>query len=173
MGSANTQDNLHYLHGEPTHDLQAALEGEWECIEAAVDAGAVNSVAPASTGKHVPLVESEGSRRGQVYRSASGSCLPNKGQKSLAVVTNEGDEFRMTYQIADVTKPLMSVGAVTDAGDGTNYVVFHRDGGWISRPSSGTRTHFDRKDGVYMLQTWLHRMASTASTPCQPFTRQG
>ena len=126
------------------------------------------------------MTESEGSRRGQVYHSASGDRLPNRGQKELDVVTEEGDKFRMTYQIADITKPLLSVGAATDAGDGRNYVVFHRTGGWIAKPELGTRTHFSRKDGVYMLQTWLRRGAEHQGQPTRGaegsssvFKRQG
>lgn len=138
-----------------------------------MDTGAVNSVAPMTTGRDVPLCESDGSRRGQVYHSASGDKIPNLGQKALDVVTNEGNEFRMTFQIADVTKPLTSVGAVTDAGDGSNYVVFHRDGGWIAHPATGKRTHFARKDGVYVLQTWLRRGEGSNASAAQPFMRQG
>ena len=165
--------DLRYLKGDSGSDLHATLHGEWECVESVVDTGAVNSVAPMTTGKDVPLCESEGSRRGQVYHSASGDKIPNLGQKSLDVVTNEGNEFRMTFQIADVTKPLTSVGAVTDAGDGLNYVVFHRDGGWIAHPTTGKRTHFARKDGMCVLQTWLRRGDCSNAASVQPFTRQG
>ena len=77
--------------------------------------------------------------------------MPNQGQKTLTVVTEEGNQFGMTYQVADVAKALTSVGAICDIGDGNNFVVFNRTGGNIASPGIGTTTASSRagRGGAY------------------------
>ena len=81
-----------------------------------------------------------------------GTRLPNLGEKRLNVVTEDGDEMTQTFQVADVTRPLSSVGEITDKG---NIVVFGRSGGYIWNPQSRTTLPFQREQGVYQLQTWI------------------
>ena len=94
--------------------------------------------------------------------------MPNQGQKKFAVESNEGDQFSMTYQVADVQKGLTSVGSVCDSGDGENFVVFTRTGGYIASPQLGTTTNITRtgKGAPYLMTQWVNRQ--------QPgFGRQG
>ena len=67
------------------------------------------------------------------------------------VETEEGVPCMVDFQIADVSKPLMSVGKICDQG---HEVVFRRDGGVIRSLYDGTETRFARDKGLYMLNIW-------------------
>jgi len=128
------------------------MDGEqvWHHLQTVMDSGAAESVAPASMLPWVEVEESEGSRRGQTYMSASGDRLPNLGEKQFEFVTDAGRAATATYQIADVTRALCSVSRVCDKG---NTVTFTSKGGLIESPG-GVRTQFRRENNVYLLDTW-------------------
>ena len=106
----------------------------------------------------VPIKESDGSRAGRKYVSASGEVLPNLGEKRVSVYTNEGIPAEATFQVADVTRPLCSIARVCDKG---STVVFTSTGGYIEN-SRGQRTHFERKNNVYTMQ--FHALDPGTST---------
>ena len=78
------------------------------------------------------------------YHTADGQRISNLGQKTFEAVSEHGSALSQTFQIADISRPLMSVGELADAG---NVVVFGRKGGyvltlilgdgWISRENTG------------------------------------
>ena len=84
-------------------------------------------VAPLDLAKNILLKDSEGSRRGQVYHGAAGDKIAN-GEKQINAVTESGDAYNATYQIAAVTKPLNSISKICDRG---NTVIFGSNGGVI------------------------------------------
>ena len=92
------------------------MNDQWMKIEAVMDSGAAESVAPADIAPWVPISESVGSKRGQTYMSACGEKLPNLGEKQMKVWTNEGKPAMATFQCADVTRPLCSVSKICDQG---------------------------------------------------------
>ena len=59
-------------------------EGEWECIELAVDSGATETVIGESMVSAVKTVEGPASRRGVVYEVANGETIPNLGENILS-----------------------------------------------------------------------------------------
>ena len=67
------------------------------------------------------------------------------------------------FQIADVTKPLVSVSAICELG---NRVIFGRSGGVVQNLKTGLETPFIRKNGIYVLDMWL------LDEPSAPFHRQ-
>ena len=140
---------------------------EWVKIEAVLDSGAAESVAPSTTASWIPTSESPGSRSGQTYMSASGAKLPNQGEKRLRVTTAEGKSADATFQIADVTRPLSAVSKICDRG---NTVVFTSEGGYIQNPE-GHLTHFRRENNVYMLDMYLQAPLRPGSNPSD-FHRQ-
>eukprot|EP00972_Heterocapsa_arctica_P114964 16445378-Heterocapsa_arctica.AAC.1 len=81
-----------------------------------MDSGASNSVAPIEAGPGVKVVESPGSRRGQHYISAGNKRIPNIGEQTMHFTTNEGKCSVLKWQNAQVTKPLISVSHICDAG---------------------------------------------------------
>ena len=117
---------------------------------------------------HIPIKESRGSRAGQRYHTADGTKIPNQGEKVIRGYTNEGKSVTVKYQIADVTKPLCSVGKICD---NSNVVIFTDSGGLIMNKATGVATPFTRENGVYMLRTWV-RTPKEKVAP-KDFPRQG
>ena len=81
--------------------------------------------------------------------SASNERIPNLGQQTLEVRTEEGVDPAVTLQMADVSRPLNSVGKICDTG---KLVMFGKKGGVIWDVATGRLTKFHREtDGVYEL----------------------
>ena len=124
-------------------------EEDWNDLEfeVALDSGAVIHVCGPSDCPGYVLEESAGSKRGQEFAMGDGGTIPNLGQKSLNLMdTDAGRDLVSVFQIAAVTRPLMSVGKIYDEGhkvlfDATTAVVtdqggselwrFHRKGGGL------------------------------------------
>ena len=77
-----------------------------------MDSGSAECVALESIAKNIPLVETEASRQGQTYHTAAGGVIKHKGEKTLTMYSENGDQYRARYQITDVTRPLNSVSRV-------------------------------------------------------------
>ena len=99
---------------------------EWIRIRTVMDSGAAENVGPPTMAPMAPTLDSPGSLRGQAYIAAEQERIPNVGQQTLNVVTNEGYETQTVYQIAEVTRPLTAVGTTCVKG---NFVVFGPHGG--------------------------------------------
>ena len=67
-------------------------------------------------------------------------------------MTDSGMDTTVLFQLADVSRPLMSVSAICDHG---NRLIFGRGGGVIQHIESGMEVPFERKGGVYVLGLWL------------------
>ena len=118
-------------------------EGEWVKVESVMDSGASAPVAPPTMAPKAPIRPSEGSRRGQKYTSASKHKLPNLGEQLLRAVTEDGAETSVLFQIADVSRPLVSVSAICEMG---NRVIFGKGGGAVQNLATGRETPFHRKN---------------------------
>ena len=125
---------------------------KWVKVESVVDSGASAPVAPPSMLPNVKIEESEGSKRGQKYISASKHKLKNPGQQQVHACTEDGDPTDLLFQIADVSKPLVSVSAICERG---NRVIFGRAGGVVQNLRSGKQVPFYRRNGIYVLSLWL------------------
>ena len=128
-------------------------------VESVVDSGASTPVAPPSMMPGVKVVPSEGSRRGQKWSSASKHKIRNLGEQRLKAVTEEGEETEVLFQIADVSKPLVSVSAICERG---NRVIFGRSGGVVQNLTTGNLIPFERRSGIYILSLWLEDDSSSA-----------
>ena len=71
------------------------------------------------------------------------------GEKEVKVVTKEGSRCTLKMQVTNVTKPLMSVSRICDAG---HRVVFEDKGGCIEHLATKQKTSFQRIDNVYRLK---------------------
>ena len=121
-------------------------------ISSDMDSGCVQSVAPPSILPSVPLSSSAGSRAGQEYVVADGDMVPNLGQKEAEVTLACGKKARAIYQIADVTGPLTSVGALCDDD---NIVIFGSKGGMVLDLVTNSVTPFPRKEKRYKWEFWV------------------
>ena len=128
-------------------------EAGWTKIKAVVDSGAGASVAPPSMAPNIPVKESEATRRGQHFASASGNSLPNMGEQIMEVTTDEGSARRVKFQVAEVTRPLCAVSAMCAQG---NRVVFEDGYGMIVNKNTGEVTPIWQEDGIYTINLWMN-----------------
>ena len=83
--------------------------------------------------------ESPGSRRGQEFLMCDGGLIPMLGQSQLNLSdTTVGRDLQSVFQIAAVTRPLMSVGRICNEGhsitvDAATAVVHAKDGSEVCR----------------------------------------
>ena len=137
----------------------------WVKVKGVMDSGASESVAPPTMCPHYEITPSPGSVAGQEYVSASDDRIPNLGEQVLSIVTADGKEGTVKYQVADVSRPLNSISEICDAGgEGGQHVIFGKHGGMIVNLETGRQTPFAREEGVYTLDFWV--------TP-KGFRRQG
>ena len=139
-------------------------EQGWVRVRSVMDSGCGCSVAPPGMCPTYPIAESEGSKRGQEFVSASEDTVPNLGEQRLQVQLDNGEESMFKYQIADVSRALNSITEICDSGhpDYGHHVVFGRSGGMIVNLETGQQTHFGRDKNIYCLDYWV-----------KPFHRQG
>jgi hypothetical protein len=130
-------------------------------IEAVVDSGAADPVARAGTfaGK---VTASPMSKAGQKYRGPDGTRIPNSGQQKVSFTSDEGHKCGMTWQIADVERPLIAVSHLSAAG---NKVIFSKTGGEVVNTATGKRIAFQKKGGVYVLRMWIPGPKESSPTP--------
>ena len=131
-------------------------EQGWVRVRSVMDSGCGVSVAPPGMCPEHPIEESEGSRRGQEFMSASEDTIPNLGEQKLNVLLDNGKETAIKYQIADVSRALNAVTEICDAGhpDHGNRVIFGRRGGMIVNLETGKTTPFQREGNIYCLDYW-------------------
>ena len=88
------------------------------------DSGAGDPVIPRRMINSKKIRPSAGSKRGLHYVSATDHRIPNVGEIDLEFKTEEGYDESITFQVADVNKPLMSI---SDRVDKNCRVVFDQD----------------------------------------------
>ena len=121
-------------------------QGEWVEIDMTVDSGASDSVGSEELAPGIEIRETEASRRKLEYKVANGGTIRNKGEKDIPMITEEGQNASMTFQITDVNKVLASVRRICEAG---NTVVFDEEGSYILNKKSGKKTWMRKERGVY------------------------
>ena len=87
--------------------------------------------------------DSPGSRRGQEFLVGDGGTIPNLGQSRLNL-SDDSKDIQSIFQLAAVTRPLMSVGKICEEGHSITFnnvmaIVNSKDGEELCR--------FHRKDG--------------------------
>ena len=78
-----------------------------------MDSGSVVHVCSESDTPGYLIEQSPGSKVGQQFLMGDGGETPNLGQKHLSL-QSENDKFTSCFQVAAVTRPLMSVGKICD-----------------------------------------------------------
>ena len=135
----------------------------WTRAVAVPDSGAQVSVAPVDLAPGYTIRSSEGSRRGQTFVSASNHEIANEGEQLLPTQSAEGVWTTQTWQLAEVSRPLLSIGEECDKGQ---YVMFGRSGGIIFNLETGEHRRFPRTKGGYEMEMWI-------PPPPAGFPRQG
>ena len=148
-------------------DAEVLNIDDWEDmdVEVTLDSGCCKHVLPAESIQGYPIEDSPGSRRGANFIVGNGELVPNEGQAHLNLVAElEGGEHqsvKSTFQVADLTRPLMSVSQICAQGhkcvfEGEQALVIAQDGETICR--------FRREGGLYVAKMKLK--------PPTPFPRQ-
>ena len=154
---------------EPIADSSIlANEAEWQDVEfeVALDSGSQDHVCDEIDCPGYSTVASPGSSRGQCFIAGSGDELPNVGQRQFNMRPLEDGtiDVKSCFQIARVTRPLMSVGKLCDNG----LEVTFNDKQAIVRDKDGAQICcFERAPGgLYLCKFRLKR-------PDLGFPRQG
>ena len=113
-------------------------------FEVALDSGAVIHVCAPTDCLGYAFSESPGSRRGQEFLMGDGGTIPNLGQKALNLLDESvGRDLSSVFQIAAVTRPLMSVGNICDEG---HEVIFRSDMAIVNDPQGSEICRFTRSN---------------------------
>ena len=84
-----------------------------------LDSGCVDHVMDAADAPGYCDLQSAGSRRGQNFVVGNGAKVPNRGEVHLnmeATVSGEVQPLQSMFQVAKITRPLMSVSRICDEG---------------------------------------------------------
>jgi hypothetical protein len=126
----------------------AAVSGAFKVIEAVIDSGAEESVAP--PGLFPGAVEpSKMSRAGGRYRAANGARIPNLGQVKVRFENDAGDKCGTTFQVAEVERPLISATQLAASG---NAVIIDQKGARIVNQRTKKTMGLIKRGGVYVLR---------------------
>ena len=157
IGLGHTLAPLHLITSVEQDAVLMASSDMWEDIEfeVALDSGSVVHVCGPSDCPGYLLQESPGSRRGQKFLMGDGGEIPNMGQKQLNLSDPSAEsDLCSVFQIAAVTRPLMSVGRICDEGHEITFnnvcaIVKSKDGDEICR------FHREATGGLYVAKLRL------------------
>ena len=149
-----TMNELNMLFSEAFHDICMAEQSDEvreffeELFEVALDSGAGDHVASKESAPTYKLVESAGSRAGQHFVCAGNKRIPNQGQMTLNLKGPDGAKtIKSTFQVAQVTRPLWSVGRICDEGF---KVTFDDQKAEVTDKNGKVVCRFDRHGGLYL-----------------------
>ena len=100
------------------------------------------------------LTQSDGSRRKQNFIVGNGQKVPNEGQLLLNLESDgEGNrKIKSTFQVAEVTRPLMSVSRVCDQGMTCTFTDTYA---LVLDKAGKTVVKFERRGGLYIARMRL------------------
>ena len=153
---------------DPISDDREILSAEqWEDIEfeVALDSGSQDHVCDDVDCPGYATEESPGSSRGQCFVVGDGGKLANMGQRNLNMEPLNDSRIAMSscFQIARVTRPLMSVGKICDNG---LEVKFTDSQAVVSNKEGVQICVFERKPGgLYLCKFRLKRPTSSFTRP--------
>ena len=157
---AGSLSPLEYANGALSPVSEA--NNGWFQIEVTVDSGACDTVMPLSMCEGIDVIPSLASLRGMNYEVANGQLIPNLGERRCEIITPGSKRHKsITFQVADVHKPLLSVSSVASMG---YECILNKDGGWLINRAAHEAIPLQRKGNMYVFTCWLRK---------SPFGRQG
>ena len=136
----------------------------WVQVPCAVDSGACANVSPENIFK---LADAATLKLEPKFFGADGSPIINLGMLVAEGVSEEGIGLKLDFDLAKVTRPLLSVFKMTAAG---HKVQFNEVGGFIQVKGSNQKIKLRSEGRLYMLDLWCQVPAKLAET--SPFIRQ-
>ena len=157
---AGSLSPLEYANGALSPVSEA--NNGWFQIEVTVDSGACDTVMPLSMCEGIDVIPSLASLRGMNYEVANSQLIPNLGERRCEMITPGSKRHKsITFQVADVHKPLLSVSSVASMG---YECILNKDGGWLINRAAHEAIPLQRKGNMYVFTCWLRK---------SPFGRQG
>ena len=157
-----------FERSDPISDSEIHNTETWQDIEfeVALDSGSQDHVCDEQDCPGYVTQESPGSAHGQCFIVGDGGRLENKGQRSLNIqpMFDNTTGLKSCFQIARVTRPLMSVGRLCDSG---MQVAFSDKQAVVSHSEGNQVCVFERKPGG--LNTCKFRL----KRPSPDFVRRG
>ena len=89
---------------------------------------------------------------GQEYACADNGRIYNEGEKKVLSISNEGEKLGIKWQVTQVSRPLLSVSKLSEAGYDTN---LGDKGGTIRNRRTGRVTKVHKRYGIYVLDLWV------------------
>ena len=124
---------------------------DWTEIEITVDSGACETVMPSDICSNIVVHQSSCSH-GAEYEVANGQSLPNLGERRCLLMSLGSTVAKsITFQVADVHKPLLSVSRCADMGF---RCILEKHGGYLEH-TSGERVQLQRRDNLYVMRAWV------------------
>ena len=101
------------------------------------------------------------------YFGADGSPIDEYGQLPANAILGEGAEMKTTFDIAKITRPLLSINQISENGD---QVIFGKAESYINIHGSQKKIPLGAEGRLYMLDMWIKAPSSVAEQ--SPFVRQ-
>ena len=117
-----------------------------------MDSGAAESVMPTGVLSGEILVHGAAKLAGVKYVAANGAKLPTLGQMVVAFENGVGTAGKILFQVANITKPLVSVSKLIDDG---HQVVFDKRASYIIHVESGRKMMLKRERGVFIVDAFV------------------
>ena len=137
-------------------------------IEVCLDSGCCEHVMDLqdAPGYQAHLMESSGSKRKQHFIVGNGARVPNEGQLLLNLESDlkQGTRrLQSTFQVAEVTRPLMSFSRICDQG--LKCIFDNQEALAIDNKTNKTVVSFERRGGLYIAKM---RLRPPEGFPGQP-----
>ena len=127
----------------------------WTEIEITIDSGACDTVLPSRMLQHIDIVPSEDSVKGLEYEVANGETLPNVGEKHCVMMTEDSLNAKLiTFQCADIHKPLLSVSRCADLGYDC---ILGKTGGHLLDTETKEMIPLHRRGNLYVMRAWVRQ----------------
>ena len=123
-------------------------------VRLTLDSGCVDHIADLADvpGYRCVLEPSAGSKRWQNFVVGNGAGVPNEGQVRLRMKTAEGKLMASVFQVAEITRPLMSVSKICDQDI---FCLFSKKEARVITESGDVLAVFQRDGGLYTAEMTL------------------
>ena len=147
LQGSDAKQVLNFLGLDEEEVNEMGDEPEFIFIEICLDSGAGDHVLSRVDVPGFTIEESAGSRARRHFLAAGGKKIPNEGQALLHLVGNRDAGLRSVFQVAEVTRPLWSVGKICDQGFEARFNS--KRASILDRHGNGILS-FEGKNGLYL-----------------------
>ena len=139
------------------------VRGKWVRISAGIDCCAGNTVIPIDMLPEILTKQTD--KSGKEFTCANGGKIKNEGEKIIPFITNEGEKKSVRAQRTKVTRMLIAVSSLNNAG---YQVSLNRDDPFMKNMANGKVTKLKMKNGIFLMDLWID-----TSVTGPVFSRQG